>query len=198
MKYFIAHLLSGSSKAYHTSVTRVLSERFRIFPLHERVVPHITVKTPFEATDDEILEVERVLRSFSKQENAAPLTLKGFGRFGFRTVYMDVAESPGAVSLVRRMLAALKMHAPFLPSVPNEGNKLHASVARFLTRQEKRRISRFLKDERPLFQTQFDNVAILKKEGKQWKVMTTIPLSAPEPEFAEDFSAEAPSLVYST
>ena len=179
MKYLVAHLLSGDASAYHKALAEELTFRFRTLPLHERIPAHITIKPPFEADDERIAEVERILRAFSAQEHATPLFLNGFGKFGFRTIYMDVRKSPEAVSLARTMVKTLNENASWLPRHLREGNKLHASVARFLSHRQSRRIWRFLKEcTFPMFRTSLDNVAILKKEGRDWRVYALIPLKA--------------------
>lgn len=183
MKYFVAYLLSGDAKVYHERLTRELSEKYRITPLHERIPPHITVKAPFETDEMGIADVERTLRSFAHNEYATPMTLRGFGRFGFRTVYMDVEKAPEVVLLVRRAIATLNAHVPWMQSAPLEGNKLHASVARFLNRRQFRRIWRHVQDERVRFPTSLDSMAILKKVGRSWELYALVPLKSPEGSF---------------
>lgn len=180
----VAHLLSGDASAYHKALAEELTFRFRTLPLHERIPAHITIKPPFEADDDRIAEVERVLRAFSAQEHAVPLLFSGFGKFGFRTIYMDVRKSPDAVSLARNALKVLNENVSWLPLNPREGNKLHASVARFLSHRQSRRIWRFLKEcTYPRFHASLDNIAILKKEGRDWRVHALIPLKARDGDF---------------
>ncbi len=176
MKYFVAHLLSGDAEAYHASVTRELTLRHRITPLHDRIPPHITIKPPFETDEPGIKEVERALRSFAHHEHAVPLVFDGFGRFGFRTIYMDVYKSAEVVALVRRAIQMLNTNISWMPVGPLEGNKLHASVARFLNRRQFRRIWRELKVLRPHFESVFDSITILKKEGRSWQVHSSIPI----------------------
>jgi 2'-5' RNA ligase len=179
LKYLVAHLLSGDASAFHRELARDLSLRFHTIPLHERIPAHITIKPPFEADESRIGDVERILRAFALGERAAPLTFRGFGRFGFRTVYLDVYKSPDAVSLVRRAVKTLNDNASWLPQSPLEGNKLHASVARFLSRHQSRHIWRFLKEcSYPHFDSALDNIAILKKDGRVWSVHALIPLRA--------------------
>ncbi|MEK9177042.1 MAG: 2'-5' RNA ligase family protein [Patescibacteria group bacterium] len=177
MRYFIAHLLEGKAKMYHEALTRALSDRFALVPLHERVPPHLTVKIPFEADETEIKDMERVLRSFARTRAPAHVTLSDFGHFGFRTIYLDVARSPEATALTREALRVLRDNLPWLPRPPLEGNKLHASVARFLPRQKFRRVWRLLEGMHPRFTTTLDNLAILKREDKAWTVHTLIPLT---------------------
>jgi hypothetical protein len=176
LKYFIAHLLTGDAKAFHEGVTRELSTRFGTLPLHDRLPPHLTVKAPFETDERGIEDIERILRAFASHERAAPFFIRGYGKFGFRTVYLDVPKGSPAIALVRRMLATLSANASWLPRHPLEGNKLHASVARFLTRRQSRHIWWYFKGTRPSFSLLLDNVAILRKEGKVWKVHALIPL----------------------
>jgi len=180
-KYFVAYLLTGAARAYHERLTRELASRYRIFPLHERVSPHITIKPPFETDDEGIEEVERVVRAFARTEPPQPLLIRGFGGFGFRTIYLDVDKSTGAVALVRRLIKTLNTNIPFLPKYPLEGNKLHASVARFLDRKQYRRIKRFIEDEKPRFDMELDSIAILKKTGRSWQVVTAVPLKREAP-----------------
>lgn len=176
MKYFIAHLLSGDAKQYHAGLTRDLTSKYLVVPLHDRIPPHITIKPPFETDESGIKEVERVLRSFAGNEHSIPLVIDGFGRFGFRTVYMDVYKSVEAVSLVRRLIHTLNTNISWMPAYPLEGNKLHASVARFLNRKQFRRIWRGLRLLRPRFESTLDTIVILKKEEGMWKVMASVPL----------------------
>lgn len=180
MKYFIAHLLTGDAKQYHVGLTHGLALKYRIIPLHDRIPPHITVKPPFETDEAGIAEVERILRSFAHHEHPLPLTIDGFGRFGFRTVYMDVYKNSEVVSLVRRAIHALNTHIAWMPEYPLEGNKLHASVARFLNRKQFRRIWRELRLLKPRFESTFDNIVILKKEGRIWEVHSRIPFNFPD------------------
>jgi len=180
MKYFVAHLLSGDVAQYHTTLTQELSHRFRATPIHEKVAPHITVKIPFEANEYELLQVEHVLAHFTSTRHAPPMTLEGFGRFGFKTVYLDVVKSHEAVHMVRDCVNELNQ-LKWMQQVHHEGNKLHASVARFLTYKQFRRIWREVKHERPHFKERLDSLAILKKPHgeKKWHVHRNFNFATP-------------------
>lgn len=174
-KYFVAYLLTGNAKTYHERLTRALANRYRIFPLHEKVSPHITIKPPFETDEEGIQEVERVLRAFAHGENAVPLSIRGFGHFGFKTAYLDTQKSSDATMLMRRAVKALNENISWMPKYPHEGKKLHASVARFMDRVQSRRVARYLAKENAAFDVVFDNVAILRKKDKTWEVISVIP-----------------------
>ena len=175
VKYFVAYLLTGEAKAYHERLTRALANRYRIFPLHEKVSPHITVKAPFETDEEGIREVERVLRAFAHGEKAPPLSIRGFGHFGFRTAYLDIGKSADAVSLIRRAVQTLNENISWMQKIPTEGNKLHASVARFMDRIQYRRVMRYLAKEKASFDVSLDNIAILRKTSKVWEVISVVP-----------------------
>lgn len=186
MKYFVAHLLSGEVAQYHHKLTRELSERFRTVPIHEKVAPHITVKIPFEANDYEIAQVAERLALFTEQHQSEPLLFEGFGRFGFKTAYVDVVKSHRSVQLVRSCVADLNQFS-WMQQVHHEGNKLHASVARFMKYKQFRRVWRYLKTEQPHFKERLDSLAILKKEPgqKAWSVHKEFALKLPEEQVAQ-------------
>ncbi len=193
-KYFIAHLLSGAAKSYHETLSRELSAKFKTVYLSDRVPPHITLKAPFTADESEIEEVERVVKALARAEHAPPLRIEGFGRFGFRTIYLDIKKSPEAVAFMRRAIATLNANLPFLPRPPLEGNKLHTSVARFLTRRQSRRVWRHLGlTETPHFEVSLDTLALLEKDEKEWRVRTLVNLRPAEEE-AGFSSFSSPSL----
>jgi 2'-5' RNA ligase len=177
LRYLVAHLLSGSARAFHLSLARELSHRFHTVPVHEKTPAHLTLKPPFEADEERIAEVERVLRAFAASERSVPFSLAGFGRFGFRTVYIDVPKSSEAIEFSRRAIETLNRNIPWLPRYPREGNKLHASVARFMSRKQFRRVWRFVRSvPYPRFESSLDEIAILKREGGAWKIHALIPL----------------------
>lgn len=165
MKYFVAHLLKGDVAEYHRALTIELSNRFHITPLHERVDPHLTVKS-FEANEFEITDVERVLQGFSVAATPERFTLDGFGRFGFKTIFLDVPKGNGALRVARELIVELNT-LPWMRPSKHEGEKLHASIARYLTHKKFRKVWRHLRGEKPRFRAAFDSVAILKKEYPQ-------------------------------
>lgn len=178
-KYFVAHLLSGEAARYHKTLSRELSERFRTSPLHLKVEPHFTVKIPFEANDFEADEAVQTLADFAASHTPERYTISGFGRFGFRTVYLDVEKAHRATALVRECVSALN-ELPWMQRVPLEGNKLHASVARFMEYRQFRRVWRVVQSERPHFETILDSIAILKKSsGEPWQVHRTFAFTQP-------------------
>ena len=168
-KYFVAYLLEGGARHYHLSLTKELSDRFYIAPLHERVDPHITIKN-FEANNYEIAGVESVLERLARAAEPVPLTIEGFGRFGYKTLFLDVQKSRQATLFARECINELNQLS-WIRSLPHEGEKLHASVARFLQAKQSKRIWRLLsKKETPHFKMHLNTITVLKKPGRRWQV----------------------------
>lgn len=174
MKYFIAHLLTGDAKRYHARIVRALKDTHRI-PLPKRnSPPHITIKPPFECGLMGIVEVERELRAFARAHSAPRYTLKGFGRFGFKTMYWDMAPRSEAITFVRSLIRHLNAEVRWLPRAPLEGRKLHASIARHLDRKTAARVWRTVKQYSPEYRGSLDTVCVMKKVKDRWVVRTII------------------------
>lgn len=179
-KYFVAYLLEGGARQYHLSLTKELSDRFYITPLHERVDPHITIKN-FEANSYEIAGVESVLERLARTAEPVPLTLEGFGRFGYKTFFLDVQKSRRATLFARECIGELNQLSWIRPQ-SHEGEKLHSSVARFLRAKQSRRIWRVLnRKETPHFKMHLNTITILKKPGKRWELHREFVLGRPAP-----------------
>ncbi len=174
MRYFIAHLVPSDVKRYHERLVRSLHRTHKIRLPKRHSPPHITVKPPFECGLMGIVEVEKALRSYTRLHTAPRYTLSGFGKFGFKTIYLDAIKSPQAVSFVRGLVTYLNHEVPWLPRASMEGNKLHTSVARHLDRKTSSRVWRALKHLEPRFECTMDTVAVLKMVGSSWTVRTLL------------------------
>jgi len=47
-KRIIVHLIEGEAKKAHENITRSLVDKLDAFPVHDRVVPHLTIKRWFD------------------------------------------------------------------------------------------------------------------------------------------------------
>lgn len=174
MKYFVAHVLAGDAKRYHERLVRALSRTHKIHVPKRHSPPHITIKPPFECGLMGIVQVEKALRVYARSHTAPHYTLKGFGKFGFKTIYWDVQRTSEAVSFVRGCIKYVNKEVRWMPRSPLEGNKLHASVARHLDKKTSARIWKMIKDLTPEYTGRFDTIAVMKKVRNQWVIRTTI------------------------
>ena len=49
----IVHLIRGEAKNTHESITRNLVEHLDAFPIHDRILPHLTLKRWFELDSED-------------------------------------------------------------------------------------------------------------------------------------------------
>lgn len=174
MRYFIAHLVEGGAKRYRDRVVRELHRKYQITSPKLSLPAHLTLKPPFECNLMQITQVEKSLRTFLRTQTAPHYHFRGFGRFGFKTIYVDVVKSPDASRLMRECIRYLNHKNPWLPRTHIEGNKLHMSVARHLDRKTSAKIWRELKALLPESTGRLDSVSVLKYDKKRWVVRTTI------------------------
>ena len=165
-RYLLAYLLDGEVAHYHHTLTMYLADRYHLQPIHTRLGPHVTIKIPFEANAYEAEQLKARLETFAYNHPPQHLTFDGFGRFGFKTAYLDVVKSNASVETVRRCIGDLN-EFPWMQQVTHEGNKLHASVARFMTYKKFRRVWRHLKTERVHFKTTVHALTLLKKGNER-------------------------------
>lgn len=174
MRYFVAHLVSGKAKRYQERLVRVLQHTHKTKVPKRHSPPHITMKPPFECGLMGIVQVEKAIRAYARLNTAPHYTLRGFGRFGFKTIYLEVHRSRAAVSFVRGLVRYLNQEVPWLPRARAEGNTLHLSVARHLDRKTSAKIWRAVKDLKPEFSGRMDTIVVLKQVKERWVVRTTI------------------------
>ena len=171
MLYSVAHVLRGEAYEYHRSLARELTRRYATSDWHERDVPHVTIKLPFEANDYEIMRVEATLDAFAARSAPESFVIEGFGRFGIKTAYLDVVKSHTARMVVRGIIDDLRA-LPTMTEKSYEGAKLHVSVARFMTHRQSYRVWRHLRHEHPHFKQRLDTLTLLRKDPVQrvWEV----------------------------
>lgn len=170
----MAHLVEGPAKRYRDRVTRELHRRYKITSPKLSLPAHLTLKPPFECGLMGIVEVEKALRSFARAQTAPMYHVKGFGRFGFKTIYLDVVKSPDATKFLRDLVRFVNAEVSWLPRTSVEGNKLHLSVARHLDRKTSAKIWKELSRVTVSGVGRMDTISVLKYEKKKWKVRTTI------------------------
>jgi 2'-5' RNA ligase len=174
MRYLVAYLIGGEAGAYHEELTKTLSERFGVKPLHEHIPPHLTCKAPFETDNPE--GVKQALHEFSREHSACPLELCGFGGFqDTKVVYVGVEENPRVQTVVRDLRSHLRPVG--LPFEEYEKNvHFYASVARFLTPEQYEDIWEHVQAlPEPRFTLAFDHIALLANDGNRWVVDTIYP-----------------------
>ena len=87
------NLIRGEAKEAHEAITKDLVEKFDAFPIHDRIVPHLTLKRWFELDAEGIKEVHTALDGFVATHSQSEYRLRGFNNFGEGVIYVDVDPS---------------------------------------------------------------------------------------------------------
>lgn len=186
MRYFIAHLVSDDIRHYHEAVIRDLNAH-RIQLPERHTPPHITIKPPFECDRATIDSILNSIERFVAVRTVPPFMVRGFGKFGFKTIYLNV-ENGEATRFVRDLVQQLNQEFAWLPRRPVEGDKLHLSVARRLDRVASRRAWRAVKDRKPKFISALSSIVILERGAECWHPLVSVPCGSRDPRY--DFTPE--------
>ena len=172
MRFIIAHLIEGEAKQRHKALTTELAEKFDIFPLHERIPPHLTLKRWWESEDVNIKDVYAVLDEFAATQPASPYKLAGFGSFHDDVIYVDVRPSAGMNKAAQELIKALHNVPNLTFDEYDNGSDFHATVALgALKAFEFQPIWDYLQTiEQPDLDMRFDNIATLKRGDDVWEV----------------------------
>lgn len=165
MERIIVHLIRGGAKEAHEAITQDLVQKFDLFPIHERVTPHLTLKRWFKIGDQEMNELCNNLDIFTASQRQSQYSLSGFGNFGEGVIYVDVVPSSEMSKFVTDLLETLSKVGGLTFEEFDSPRDFHATVAmRSLKPFDFNKIWSYLKTvPQPSFQMRFDNFAILKK-----------------------------------
>lgn len=170
-RYIIVHLIRGEAKNAHEEITRKLAEHLDGFPIHESIVPHLTLKRWFELDEIDIQKVQDLLDEFARSHKQSAYHLYGLNNFGEGVIYVDVKASNEMLETVSDLMRSLRSikKMTFDEYDAFEGD-FHATVAmRALKLFDFSATWEYLQTlEKMDFNMVFDNIAILKKENNKW------------------------------
>lgn len=171
MRYMIAHLIRGDGKQYHENLSRAIASAYRLRPVTATIDPHLTIKAPFDALSTDIQEIEQRIMKFVRTQSPQSYTLKGFGRFGDRVIFMHVHEA-GSISTYIQELREELRQIPWIEFKPHEQDALlHATLCYPRDAEQTQEIVDKLTqgDKGKEFLCLFDTIALLRKNGERWE-----------------------------
>jgi 2'-5' RNA ligase len=170
-RHIIVHLIRGAAKEAHEAMTRGLVETLDAFPIHDHVVPHLTLKRWFELDQAGIEEVYKVLDTFVTTQTQSGYRLHGLNNFGEGVIYIGVDSSKEMSQGARDLMAILHTVKDMtFDEIDAIEDNFHATVAmRALKPFNFKQTWDYLQAQEALdFNLNFDNIALLKKEGEKW------------------------------
>jgi len=169
MKYVIVYLIEGEVEKFHQRLVRTVGPKFGEKHLVENPRPsHVTLNSPFQF--DNLKELEKIIRLFANKNNSSVLEIDGFGNFRRFVAFLNTKFSEKGIKIQKKLIRELKS----LGLEPHEFDKKwkpHATIAYGNTKKNFDNIWNYLKKlDKSKFKIRFDNITILKKPRKYWKV----------------------------
>jgi 2'-5' RNA ligase len=170
-RHVIVHLIRGEAKLAHEAITRDMVERLDAFPIHDRIVPHLTLKRWFELDKVGMNELYNTIDRFVATHTQSDYRLHGLNNFGEGVIYVDVDPSREMSETVRDLMTELrKITVLTFDEIDDIEDDFHATLAmRALKPFDFRQTWDYLQTQKPLdFKMKFDNIAVLRKDADKW------------------------------
>lgn len=149
--------------------------------------PHITLQAPFEWVLDNVAVLEQSIRMFASTKTPVPITLKGFGAFAPRVIYINVLRTPELLTMQSDLLEHMQTSCGIVdPVSKTRPFSPHITVAyRDLTKPNFRAAwpefhNRPLEFEYTSLKFEFivSQLTLLIHDGKRWTIHSEFPTLA--------------------
>ena len=170
-KRIIVHLIRGEAKEAHENITRSLVDKLNAFPVHDRVVPHLTIKRWFDLNQVDVQAVHVAIDTIVATHKQSSYRLHGLNNFGEGVIFVDVDASKAMLETVSAVMAAMRtVEGVTFDEYDEIEGDLHATVAmRALKPFDFKETWDYLQTLPPIdMNLQFDNIAVLKKVDNKW------------------------------
>jgi 2'-5' RNA ligase len=178
-RFFIALLPHQEIQDYANEIKQYFAQTYQSQHA-QKSPPHITLQPPFEWQLDAVPVLEQCLRTFADTRTPVPVTLKGFGAFVPRVIYINVLKTPELLTLQNDLMAYLEVSLGIVERVSKSRPfSPHMTVAfRDLTRQNFRTAWPEFKDRQLEFEFTASQLTLLIHDGRRWNVHSEFPFLA--------------------
>ncbi|MEK6893869.1 MAG: 2'-5' RNA ligase family protein [Nanoarchaeota archaeon] len=169
MKYAIVYLVKGKAAKYQSTLIKKLANLSGETYIIDNPIPtHITLKYPFEVEDISI--VEKKIKEFIKKIKPTSVKINGFENFDKFVAFLHFSFSKDAKKIQKNLIQLIKKDG-IEPRDFDIEFKPHATLAYGNTKKTFNIIWNYLQSlEIPRFDLLLDNLTILKKPRKYWKI----------------------------
>jgi len=173
MKYSIFCLLKGKAKIYHQKLVKEYAKKFNELYLIQFPLPsHITLKYPFEASESMIKHLEEKLKEFCKTHKKSSILLSKISNFDKKVVIIKATFSKEAIKDYKELMQTLEKSGIKLKKFDKE-KKFHATIVYGNSKESFEKIWKSASKLKPNLKIYLDNITLMKKSGKFWKVYKT-------------------------
>jgi len=170
MKYSIFYLIKGKAKRYRNKLVKRVGPKFgEKYVLNSKYPAHITLKVPFETKN--ISKIEKLLERISKENKKGEIKIFGFGNFKRFVAFLKIKPDFQTKKIQKEIIKELSKLKKFEISKQDKKWVPHSTISYGNTKESFDGIWKELMNlKKILFNLEFDNLTIMKKDRKFWKV----------------------------
>ncbi len=170
MRYSIFYLIKGNAKRYRNNLVKQVGPRFNENYVFDSKLPaHITLKAPFQIR--KIEKIENILKDLTKKYNKQNIEISGFGNLKKFVVFLRFKFSKSALKIQKELIKKIKEIREIRAQQYDKKWSPHATISYCNTKTSFNNIWNYLERlNKPYFKLRFDNITIMKKSGKHWKI----------------------------
>lgn len=172
MRYFIGFLIKGEAKDFHCNLIKEIFEKFSIDPLVKiKLEPNITLKAPFEATEEQINEVVQIIENFCPTVRPIDLRLSNFGHFDTDVIFADIEENAWLQLVFKEFSERLGKITWLTFEKFDLVKKFHLTIVSGNLEENKFfQIWDFVSTKNISLETIFDGISIFIKTSGKWEI----------------------------
>lgn len=177
----LACLLKGDAKKYHTKLRAEVCKKFKVpLALKSKIPSHITLKYSFEANAKELKQLEKTIEEFTKRNCECNIVIGGFSHFLREVIFLKINETKEMRNVQKGLVSKLK-ELNWITWNEHDGKnmKFHATIARHDIGTKFDDIYSYVNDHERIFESKFNNIAIMKKNKETWKLYKEFKLKRP-------------------
>lgn len=171
MKVAIVYLIKGEAQHYQKKLIKKVADLSgEKYVAYDTLLPqHITLKVPFNIKNIKKLEI--LLSEFTAEQKRHPLKIRKFGNFRKFVTFLTAEFPIGARKIQKQLVKTVNEEYRLKPHNHELEWKPHATIAYGNNKDTFKIIWKYLNSlEKPSFDLEFDNITILKKSRKLWKI----------------------------
>lgn len=168
-KYMIVTLIKGQAGVLQQKLLYEIASKYGVKGAIERKPPsHITLKYSFKT--ENIIDVEKNIQEFCKNNKSANYKIKGFGHFDKDAIFMNILPSEEMKELYQKLIVHLRKIDWMTFKQFDGDTHFHATVAHSDIQDQFIQIWDFINKHEVNFDIELDNISIFKLEKGVWKV----------------------------
>jgi|GEM_PF-3049859 len=172
MRHIIVHLVQGEARDYHESLTKELVGKFDVFPIHERIQPHLILKRWFELSDTDMETLYGLLDTYAASHTQSNYVMDSFDNFRDDVIFLNAKPSEKMQTDVQDLMKTLRTHPSLEFDEYDNGSDFHATLTMTALKEfDYDAVRSYLENiKQPDFAMKLNNIATMKKVDSKWIV----------------------------